>query len=494
VLRLGLYDAYRGWHKPKRQRRVAALLAKYHTIGASEAQVERHMAMHERVLDQPSLSAKGVGKRMEQAQVWLDRDPERRWAIVELLARQRVATLRQLAELLYEQSEPEDGAAEQATRRLLGVMHYGYVAQRVAMPGGRMRLRHRGSADAVYTLGPVGAALWAARYQDLPQELRPKVARGQNGIRANVMYHDLSTQDCLWVLRRSATASVQRLGSGEVLATVATENWWASDYLGWRVNVPAYRNEYGERRPAAQRTMFSDALLAVGVRLLHRRGEAAPSTHDPRRDFLLPLLIEYDTGSRVLYEAVEQHLRYLHLSTSEVVGQRFPQLAIPGYQLPVLEICEGLTGATGKETDQTGWGRARNIQREVRELASARGFTTRPPIFFTTRHALYAEGLQAKVMPMWTDPEAPLAEVCLPLLEALAASAKASLVASGTLSSNSRLLPLPREAAPGYGTTEDPDAMLTRTERRAKRERMDEARKQLEEHARSETVAEEVAA
>lgn len=368
----------------------------------THGQVRVHFTSHFPVQPIPS---PGVVRslREEIRDALTDRD----WQILEFIERVRIASVAQIAEVFFSHAcnaESARKSAEQVIRRLV----YSHVLHRVFRPAPKP-----GAPREVIGVGRIGASLLGQRRGD---DLEPTWLRGPQDIGFALLGHDLGVTDRLLALRRSAAARPLEIAGRTFGCELDERFWWASRHIGVRLEIPEHLNEHDRFKPQRLRSIHPDAFAAITMFPL---GDAAAQSIPP---LVIPFVLENDSGRRKLTEATDQLHQYVWAARSRPMQQRFPQLDVPGYTVPLV-FCTGYPGGTGRK-------RAQTLARRLAEITAKRRPTDRsalrPPILIVALAELEEKGLLAEAHDPWRLDE------MTQLLPALVAASR-PLINSGAL-------------------------------------------------------------
>lgn len=274
------------------------------------AQVLRHFRSH--LVEQPAPA--GPMRRLEMLAL-VDRLAPRLQAVIDLIYRVRLVSASQVAEFLYRRAgEQPDLSRARADLAALSRSHlvYRYYPPK-PFPGWA-------ASEPLWLLGRNSLPWLEARY--------PKRASGEHYVTMarqvgrNALFHDWRANDLCLEIGRQAEASPQQLDEGSARVRLALQNWWGPRHLGLG---------FHDRVNARERELIPDGFVCLSV-------DAPVEQPSLPGSWQLPLFVEFDRGSRPMGEVVDQLLAYHWLALSGAAGRRFPQLAIPGYSVPVLMI------------------------------------------------------------------------------------------------------------------------------------------------------------
>lgn len=291
------------------------------------------------------------------------------------LARRRVMTMSQIIDVFYADTSADYGK-RQARRNLGYLMHQGFIYRyfadtsdaRAVEPkatvkpenekhitkktrGEQMRegLGIHVATQPFYFLGKaavpfVEEATGTTLYEGVDY-MQSATQTGQaslpHDIRANELY-------CSLVRSLRAKSNVVRFGKHYQEAHVLDADGAPSNWYGPRA-LPLY---YYDRTQLVDDEIRPDGLIALDLPKSPYR-DGGPSTQ-------VPFFVEFDRGSRKMPEVRQQLLAYHRMSLAGAAGKRFPQLAAPGYSVPVLMVF----------SDRT---RMENVRRHLRRDAEAAG-------------------------------------------------------------------------------------------------------------------------
>lgn len=320
-------------------------------VAPTRQQVLRHFRHH--LVEQPA--PPGTLRRQEMLAL-VERLVPRLQAVIDLIYRVRLVSGDQVADLLY---RGPDGAPD--SRR----------ARRDLEALAREHLIYRYYPAKPFEGWSAKEPLWLLGRNSLPWlEVRyPKRASGEHYVTMarqvgrNSLFHDWRANDLCLEIGRQAQASAHPLAEGQAAVRFATSNWWGPRHL-----VLGFH----DRTNAREREVIPDGFISLAVTA------PAGATTLPA-SWQLPMFVEFDRGSRPLGEVVDQLLAYHWLALSGAAGRRFPQLAIPGYAVPVLMIF--------RLPDRVREGRRRLLER-----AAELGLTDGTPILLVSERDLL-EGL-----------------------------------------------------------------------------------------------------
>jgi hypothetical protein len=484
---LDLYwDSAVAYHDADRKQALWLGTLERHGVVCDLALLKTHMVRHEATLDPPLLDRKEAAERAEATGGWMK---PRAWTVLDFVMRQRVATTAQLAELVYGvQADAACTRSKQvAVSQLLSQLNYRRVLSRIFLSS-PLSLAGRTRTSWVWVIGPVGRSLYKSRYGQQVDNPKLKVTRGRKGVRENVLLHDLSMQETFWQLHRLAPAEPVELASYACDAQVSPDHWYGSDWLGWQFGVQGHWYRAGKRRDEQLANKWTDGLAALDITM---RGDGPA---DGRR-FLIPFAVEYDRGTRDQEQAVDQLLQYSWVHEAGCVPARFPQLDRDGYELPLVEICEGDEGdgtAAHSELALAGWPRVFRLVRSVQaqrarlvKLNPGHAWERQPPVFLTTAREIRERGLGARCLSLWAplpaeiftprfDHEgwrqlrlAYIAQVGRPLAQTLVLASKALTGADGRLDPAQPLQVVLTAAAPNRRGVSDTRTTAGIAEQRA---------------------------
>lgn len=283
--------------------------------GVTPDVVKRHMSRHHYIQPAP-LKRLTTQEMLFRAQQLSDREQ----AILVAVYRHRALSSRQLADLFWKAHTKDDTSAQKSayrTLRKLSFTHFLY----------QYRTTEKKSPEVHYFLGRHGAPY----VETVEGRLigNPYVADARK-VSEYLLAHDLTAAD-VFVQLRAATFTNRDQGnlisvSGLPLQLDApVETWWGARSL-----------QIGYTDP------YSGAEVAIAP-----DGFATLTIDDPRvGSSRLPFWYEWDSGSKDLdTETVPQMLDYIGFAASGAAGQRFPQLAVPGYAPPVLVVTKNANRA-----------------------------------------------------------------------------------------------------------------------------------------------------
>jgi hypothetical protein len=266
-----------------------------------------------------------------------------------------------------------------------------------------------GDGTVAYGLGRVGAGvidLW--REENFDGRQRSAGYIGSPSDIADVhLPHDLGCLDILSRIHQAGKGGVV-LNGRTFSVSLPPQNLYAARHLGFTVPVPRVLDEFGELRAVPEHTLFSDAFAVAEA---HDASSGA-TVH-------IPFLYEHDTGSKQAWLVAEQLWSYLILAKAGAVEARFPELAVEGYQVPLL-MATGTRRVLGFRGDR----RLLTLMERFRVLAQNRRLLNlgeqmpQPPIFLCLRKEIEERGLEAPVYSVWEPGRA------IPLAQALMSTAK----------------------------------------------------------------------
>lgn len=425
-LMVGLWAAMALSSQRKRKSFQSELLLE-HAADISMEEVQRHFATHRPPQPDPARhTVREVLHRMRLNQ--RDRD------MVQLLSNMWLARPGHLRELFFTDSYTSDEASRAGSDRAFKRLAHLFVLHSATVPGQASKL---GENYVVYGLGAAGAEWMKLRAEEEGLDgYRVAYQRRAEDVNLVHLDHDLGVLDILMDLRR--TRGDVELAGRTVHTEMRWENFYASRRLGFRAQVPQYVDEFERMIAARERNLFADGFGVVGV------------SPDTGASFALPFILENDTGTRKLPVASEQIWKYLALAREGVVKQRFPELDVDGYDVPLVFVTKGAYGPGNR--------RIQSLKKLAREKAEKRTLKNRPPIFLVQRADVERYGLQAPALDLWGE-----SDERTPLLRCLVRSSK-ELIRAGVLSADSVLA---LNASAGVPEKSLPEQVLSSGERQA---------------------------
>jgi hypothetical protein len=310
------WDGSTGWEQ--RVQQVAAV----HGVTASAEQIKRHFSSHR--IEQPYLSRRPA-KPLVLAEI--SQLPERARALLTATYRQRMLTREQAIEVFFAGSHRTRKAAEVEADRLLTHLARRHFLYRWYPPKTWPKTLRSPSAEFLRSVsyfagrglqpwaeeqnaGPV----WPENFVGLARQVG--LATLQHDVACSQLYVDLVKA----IRVRGGTLELPDRGVLECSAPVA--NWYGSRQVRFVF--------YDERR-SCDVDMKPDgfATLALG-RSSYAEGALPPCQ--------LPFFYEVDRGTKGEIEVAQQMLDYHRLAISSAVGDRFPELDVPGYAVPLIML------------------------------------------------------------------------------------------------------------------------------------------------------------
>jgi hypothetical protein len=290
-------------------------------VQATPEQARTHFARHG--VEQPAMS----GPLDREPLLMLTRDlSPRLQSIIRSVYRHRLMTTTQIRELFYADGRSEAAATKKAKEELLQLAQhhllYRYLPSRDL--GRRRGAPPRLSRQAIWMLGKAavpfieettGQTVWRDQYVQMAKEVRP-----------TTIIHDLRAVSLYVAVSRALREREGLLSLPDrqpVIAETNPVNWYGPKHLA----VGFY-----DRHRLQDREVRPDGFFTLSVhRASYLRDDALPSTQ-------LPCFIEYDRGSRDVRHVVEQLFSYHLLALSGRPLQRFPDLAVRPYAIPVVMV------------------------------------------------------------------------------------------------------------------------------------------------------------
>lgn len=194
-----------------------------------------------------------------------------------------------------------------------------------AMCGAHLLYRVYHQGRPVYLLGRSGALVLERFGHELRVDQTPRRLRD---VSPRLIPHDLKANWMALTLAERARRGEVPFGAESATVTAAMENW-----LGPRQLTLGFR-KVGAGRPQA---MQPDGFCALGVTALSSDRLPFDAPGGAYADsVLLPVLLEYDHGTRDLDDVTEQLATYRALGASGALGGRIPLLR--GAQVPVVMV------------------------------------------------------------------------------------------------------------------------------------------------------------
>lgn len=429
-------------HGAKRRALTTKVLAA-HGVDVPVEEVERHFGWHRALRVQPWISSHRAHRIVERV---YDGLRERDWAMLDLLSHINRMTTEQVAQVFYAHLGTRTAARAAANRDLNGLA-FSHLVYRADKRGAR-----RSSYNTVWSLGFVGALV--LERAGLTDGLAPHV-RERKQVADQQLAHDIALADALlalWRTQRDADAQPLIAGvPGRVrvpLSYIETDRRYTE--LRTVVAAHTYRGQMQSRYEGYVRP---DALACLTVEL--PEGASAPLGGSAKtlHSTLVPMLVEWDTGTVDLDRVARQLTDYLHLHATGSLAERFPQLA----DVPALDLGQGRELAyrvplvmvtRSRSLTDTGQSkhRALAVWRAARERYAAMTLPAayqglRPPMLIVADRDLAEHGLAAPALSLWQREETDRTT----LLAALLNSA-APLFVSGALAPSDGLTARPEAA------------------------------------------------
>jgi hypothetical protein len=321
-----LWEAWRG--EVRSAREVIRVAAEIGVDGVTEQQVIRHFTRHQ--VEQPA----PLGNLRRQAALPQALAlPARQRALIDAVYRGRVLSTLQLSALFYEQPDGSAWKARQRCREDLAALARDHFLYRY-YPSAETRSRYRDEAGETLWLLGRSAIPWVERRYDVTLR-SDQVTMLARQVRTGKLAHDLTANDLYVELHRACEN-----GATLALATSGIEGQVAVDPRNWFGPGPLGLGYYDQHSYSTQ-TKYPDGFCAFSItlpRAARRLPELAAPNSAVSDSMLLPLFLEYDRDTRDDGDVAGQLMAYHYLASSPAVGERFPQLSVDGYQIPVLMV------------------------------------------------------------------------------------------------------------------------------------------------------------
>ena len=295
---------------PERVCQAAAELS----VEATPAQARAHYALHG--VEQPALSGQLDHELMTYVATSMH---PRLQAILTAVYRQRLMTTNQVREIFYASTRTQAGARKAAKKDLLALAqaHFLYRYLPPAELGRRRGAPPRLGKQAVWLLGKAAVPYIESVTGD--HVTRDQYVQMAKEIGEHTVIHDLRTVGLYAALHKSLREHGDILNiAGQRKCVIAMpENWYGPKHL-------AIGFDEREVRPDG---FFSLSLPRTSF-LAHN---SLPSCQ-------LPCFLEYDRGTRDVSKVIQQLFSYHLLARSRRAGERFPDLNVAGYAVPVVMV------------------------------------------------------------------------------------------------------------------------------------------------------------
>jgi hypothetical protein len=320
--------------------------------GVTPAVVRKHFPNHNYAQPSPNkrISAE---EQLYLAEGLTDREKK----ILLAVGRMRVMKAKQIIDLLFTPETATDASAQKSAYRTLHKLRYMHMLY-------QYRTRTKRSPEVYYFLGK-HAVPFVEREDGILQG--QKCVSKITDINEWLLNHDTTAVEVFIQLRKQlynnrGTHNMVDVAGQKMDLNLPSDAWW-----GARSLIFGFTNPFN----ALEQKATPD-------------GFAALTFNDGRhRQFRLPFFYEWDSGSKEMEDTVEQMVNYVALAMSGAVGQRFPQLAVPGYCPPVLLVTKSPY-------------RAQKLAQMIREACSKFAPEAVPAMFVTDmetlQNAAYAPG------------------------------------------------------------------------------------------------------
>jgi len=298
--------AWEAYGTTKNSQAAVRVLRRSGLSGIADKEVASHFQAHH--YEQPA-APQASDKKMLQAAAAIPDRYGRANKIIQALSRQGALSYQQIVQLFCEPDTNSEASANKTASRLLSKMRFAHQVYPIRAEGRR-------SAETYYTLAP-----WAVPGLERMGENRsaytPQSFRDQKAIYQ--VEHDVAAADVFVQLRRqlypkNKTGRLIELFGSKVPLHMSTDSWWGHHSL---------------------LMSSSDGKLKS-----QPDGFATLEINDGRRQqFQLPMFMEWDGGMHSEQAVAQSMADYARLAASGKVGERFPQLNVPGYQVPMLLVC-----------------------------------------------------------------------------------------------------------------------------------------------------------
>lgn len=330
--------------------------------------VVRHFSRHN-LAAQPRPTAQRIKKQLPELESFLT---ERDTQILLFVAQVGIATAEQIAELFWA------GSVLMTQRRLRDLTTYHALF--------RVSGAKRDECYAYY-LGPAAARVLGqspARWSSVDD---------QSKISGRNRRHDIGVTELMLALRRSSGDCT--ISSRAARSSIDVGNMWATNHVGVSIQVPSWIDSDGKHHKAQTRNIRPDGFALIGIEFEQDQAGGIPQS------FALPLLLENDTGTRPYHEESsdgkhrgvdEQIASYVPLAKSGAIKERFPELAVDGYDIPMLFVTQGRL-----KTSDTA--RVNGVRRAVLKAFKHHRFNLSelPPLLLAYQEDVHKLGLQAPV-------------------------------------------------------------------------------------------------
>lgn len=343
--------------------------------------VRRHFRYHQ--IEQPSPS--GRLNRDKALREVLDM-PAVAQEMITHIYRQRMLTREQLTELFFNSNPAlsEKAAAASAQEEILRLIR-GHFAYRWYPPRDWVsRSDRRIAKDQVFYFFGRSSVPWIEHRYQLKVWPDSYVTMSRQ-VGLSSLIHDMLASEVYVALQRSLRQRqyLFEAPSGEIVPIFSLlENWYGTRQVGMKL-WDRYQLEDLDMRPDGFATLSIErAALVEG---------ALPSTQ-------MPFFYEYDNGSKTPWVVAQQMMAYHRLALSQrqelpggVAGERFPDLKVRGYAVPMIMIFSYPE-------------RVQEVGRAFRRLAARQRLLNGAPIFLTSAAQWMKDPLADQLLELaWTD-------------------------------------------------------------------------------------------
>ncbi|WP_217924624.1 replication-relaxation family protein [Miltoncostaea oceani] len=290
-------------------------------------------------------------------------------SIIDLVWRMRFVTAEMIAPLYYPPRRQRLSKNSEVVTDLLGLARHDFL-YRWYPP---KPLFGRPDGEPLWFLGRDSTPWVEARYQARVWPEHFTVRPDQIGTK--LLTHDLMANMLIARMGELARGGEVSSRGARVRLDVPPVNWYGPRHMGL---------SFQDRLRGERRLVLPDGFASVSGSLVDPR-PGWPSS------WACPFYLEFDRGSRLIPDVVDQLLGYHALALSGAAGKRFPQLDIDEYSVPVIMVFEIAS-------------RVRKIGMRLREVLVSRGITRPAPIILVSRAELEAGGWQDPVAAYIGDP------------------------------------------------------------------------------------------
>jgi len=368
-------ELWAAWDGSADWERKVIRVAAEHGIAVSVEQARIHFSRHR--IEQPYLSRRPAAP-LVLAEVGLL--SPRNQEILRVVYRQRLLSREQAIELFFLEGHRSRKASEVDADRVMTHFARRHLLYRWYPPTVWPKsLRNPGTGFAKSVFYFAGRALQPWVESTEPGPVWPENFVGlSRQVGLAILQHDIAcTQvfvDIVHSLR--AREGVVMVGEGEGAQAVAVRapmaNWFGSRQT---------RLVFYDQRRSCDIDMKPDGFASLAVeRSGFDKGAIAPCQ--------LPFFYEFDRGNKEVISVAQQMLDYHRLAVAGAVGERFPDLAVPGYATPMLMLFPDRK-------------RLETVVRSFLREAAKEGFTMGAPILVGVAPDWSADPFAAELIHAW---------------------------------------------------------------------------------------------